>query len=191
MIYAGFWRRFGAVWLDILFLLPLTGLSFWLSTAYRLFDLYLFIPSIIFGLFYSVYLVQRFGGTPGKLVAGLQICKLDGTKIGYREAFLRYLPEALMAITLSVGLICASFAITDSEYFSLGPIDRTRQLTTLAPAWYYPLNIILQIWACSEFIVMMTNSKRRALHDFIAGTVVVVSSSGDVPQVSRPVGATD
>ena len=25
----------------------------------------------------------------------------------------------------------------------------------------------------SEFIVMMTNDKRRALHDFIAGTVVI------------------
>jgi uncharacterized RDD family membrane protein YckC len=32
-------------------------------------------------------------------------------------------------------------------------------------------------WLASEFIVLLLNRRRRALHDFIAGTVVVVARS--------------
>jgi len=40
--------------------------------------------------------------------------------------------------------------------------------------WFPPLEIIYYVWICGEFLVMMTNRKRRALHDFIAGTVVII-----------------
>ncbi len=175
MSYAGFWRRFGALWLDFLVLLPLTGLTFLGDAHYRLFYLYYFIPGTIFGLFYSVYLVRRYGGTPGKLLAGLRIRKPDGTQIGYREAFLRYLPEALLVAIMQVGIIYAHLAITDSDYLSLSFLERSERLHALAPAWYRPIYIALQIWIWGEFVVMMTNRKRRALHDFIAGTVVIVN----------------
>jgi len=182
MTYAGFWRRFGALWLDFIVLLPLTGLTFWGGEHYRLFYLYCFIPGTIFGLFYSVYLVRRYGGTPGKLLAGLRIRKPDGTQIGYREAFLRYLPEALLAAIAQVGLIYAYLAITDSEYLSLSFLERSQRLDALAPAWYRPFNIAWQIWIWGEFVVMMTNRKRRALHDFIAGTVVIVNAPNEALQ---------
>ena len=42
--YGGFWRRFAALWLDFLVLLPLTALVFWGSQRYRLFSLYYFVP---------------------------------------------------------------------------------------------------------------------------------------------------
>lgn len=174
MIYGGFWRRFGALWLDFLVLLPLTALTWWANEHYRLFDLYYFVPGIAFGLFYSVYLVQRYGGTPGKLMAGLRIRKPNGTKIGYREAFLRYLPDTVLTAIMQLGLIYACLAISDAEYSSLTSIARYERLNAVAPWWYRPSTIALQIWVWSEFIVMMTNRKRRALHDFIAGTVVIV-----------------
>ncbi len=190
MVYAGFWRRFGALWLDFIVLLPLTGLLFWESAHYRLFYFYYFIPGTIFGLFYSVYLVRRYGGTPGKLLAGLRIRKPDGTQIGYREAFLRYLPEALLAAIMQVGLIYAYLAMTDSEYLSLGLLELPRQLNALAPAWYHPIYIAYQIWIWGEFVVMMTNRKRRALHDFIAGTVVIVNAPTLQPTV-QPLARSD
>ena len=43
------------------------------------------------------------------------------------------------------------------------------------PNWYQSVNIIASIWIWSEFIIMLTNKKRRALHDFMAGTVVIRS----------------
>jgi uncharacterized RDD family membrane protein YckC len=33
--------------------------------------------------------------------------------------------------------------------------------------------VVLQVWIWIELIVMLTNRRRRALHDFIAGTVVI------------------
>jgi hypothetical protein len=39
-----------------------------------------------------------------------------------------------------------------------------------------PFNLFLELpgwWFVAEVITMLTNEKRRALHDFIAGTIVV------------------
>jgi len=104
---------------------------------------------------------------------GLRIRKVDGAPIGYQEAILRYLPEALLAAAMGVAILQSLLAMSDSEFLSLGFLDRSRRLIETAPAWYRPTNWIYQGWIWSEFIVMMTNKKRRALHDFIAGTVVV------------------
>jgi uncharacterized RDD family membrane protein YckC len=35
----------------------------------------------------------------------------------------------------------------------------------------------MNVWIFSEFVVLLTNKKRRALHDFMAGTVVIRKES--------------
>ena len=171
--YGGFWIRFAAFWLDALIVLPVTGLAFWGAQQYRLYPIYSFIPDMLFGFFYSVYLVRRFGGTPGKLIMRLRIRKVTGERVGYREAFLRCAPEFVLGVLVAIALLPSLFQLTDAEYHALSFIERSQRLIHLAPGWYRPLQILLQIWIWSEFIVMLTNEKRRALHDFIAGTVVV------------------
>ena len=174
MIYAGFWPRFAALWLDILILSPLIGLAWWGNEHFRLFDLYYFIPSTAFGFFFSVYLVQRFGGTPGKRLMKIRIAQVSGDPVTYREALLRYIPEWLMTIGSSTALIIATFQLTDAQYFAAPSfIERTQLVTSAAPSWYGAIQLTLNIWVWSEFLVMLTNKKRRAIHDFIAGTVVV------------------
>jgi len=41
-------------------------------------------------------------------------------------------------------------------------------------------NLIPAIWFLAEAISMLTNKKRRAIHDYIAGTVVVRISTAEV-----------
>ena len=77
--YAGFWPRLGSLLLDGVILLPLIGMQLWAERYTRLFGVYYFLPGVLFGLFYSAYLVQRFGGTPGKLMMGIRI-KADPSK---------------------------------------------------------------------------------------------------------------
>ena len=192
--YAGFWRRFGALWLDFLFFLPLTGFVFWMNERFRLFQAVYVIPGCIIGIVYGVYLVKRFGGTPGKVIAGLRISKLDGSPIGYKEAIVRALPEFSLGLLMSIGLALATLKMSDSDYASLGYMDRNRQLMTLTPAWFTPVQILQTIWVWSEFIVLLTNKKRRALHDFIAGTVVVLRKPAPSPlpptlPLAEPTGA--
>ncbi|OYW16435.1 MAG: hypothetical protein B7Z55_14200, partial [Planctomycetales bacterium 12-60-4] len=79
----------------MLVVLPLSALAFWGSERFRLFDLYCFAPRTLFSLFFGVYLVGRFGGTPGKLMTGIRVRRVSGVAVGYREAFLRYLPDFL------------------------------------------------------------------------------------------------
>ena len=173
MNYAGFWPRLCALLLDMLFLMPLLGIVYWGGERSRLFDAYWFAPNQLIGIWYSIYLVQRFGGTPGKRVMGLSIVKLDGSRIGYREAILRNLPDLVMSVASGLALMSAVIHMSDAQYFSAGYIERQKLIQSAAPAWYSWVVIASNAWIWSEFVVMLTNRKRRALHDFMAGTAVV------------------
>jgi uncharacterized RDD family membrane protein YckC len=187
--YAGFWPRLGALLLDFLVLLPVGALALWGSHCYRLFDLYYFVPSTVFGVFYSVYLVRRYGGTPGKLIVGIRIRKVNGEPVGYREAVLRYLPEFILGMLMSLAGLVAVSHMSDTEYHALSFIERAKRMAELAPSWDKPLQVIQNVWVWGELIVLLTNRKRRALHDFIAGTVVVQTPSGKTLQAaSAPAG---
>lgn len=172
--YAGFWRRFGAMWLDVLFFLPVILLVLWGNSRFRLFQAYYLLPGLAIGAFYGIYLVKRFGGTPGKVVAGLRIAKVDGSPIGYREAVLRALPDYLLSIPISLGLVIAAMRMSDTEYLSLAFGERSSRVSALAPSWHQPASVAQTIWIWSEFIVLLTNQKKRAIHDFIAGTIVIL-----------------
>jgi uncharacterized RDD family membrane protein YckC len=173
--YAGFWRRLGAFALDLLFSsMPLLPIVLWGTSQFKYFQLYLIGPVAIWSLFYNVYLVRRFGGTPGKLLMRTEIRELDGNLVGYRAAVLRFLPQFLFWLLVETAQAIALFRVTDPGFLSLGLSERSRLLRELAPPWYETVDLLGQVWIWSEFIVMLTNRKRRALHDFIAGTVVVV-----------------
>jgi uncharacterized RDD family membrane protein YckC len=174
--YAGFWPRLGALLLDFLIFLPLLALQIWAMHRYRLFILYNLVPSTLLGLFYGVYLVRRYGGTPGKLIVGVRIRKVSGEPVGYREAFLRYLPDCVLGLLVSIALIIAVFHMSDTEYHALSVHERLKRMYEFAPSWYKPTHIIQEVWLWGELVVLLTNRKRRALHDFIAGTVVVHTS---------------
>ena len=190
--YAGFWPRLGSLLLDVVIMLPLSALLLWGDGHYRLFMVYYLIPGTLFGLFYGVYLVRRFGGTPGKLIVGIRIRKLDGEPVGYREAFLRYFPDAIFGLLMSVALLFPLFHMSDAEYHSLAFMERAKRMVELAPSWYKPLQIVQTVWVWGELIVLLTNRKRRALHDFIAGTVVVHAAPKTAPEptVTEPSAST-
>jgi len=177
MKYAGFWRRFGAYWLDVVVFLPIIVLSIWGNEQSRLFQVYWLAPGLIFGLWFHVYLVKTYGGTPGKLLLKIKIAKVDGSDVGYREAILRYSVLFVVSTAMSVTLIPVALGMTDAEYFSMGWQDRAVYIVEHSSGLYNIANIAMNIWIWSEFIVMMTNKKRRALHDFMAGTVVVHKQS--------------
>ncbi len=174
--YAGFGPRLASLLLDFVVTIPLGALALWGSSSFRLFDLYFLIPGTLFELFYHVYLVRRYGGTPGKLLAGIAIRKVDGTPVGYREAFLRFSVTFVFGLLTSVALLFALVQMTDAEYLSLSFMERSKRMVEFAPAWYTPVQWAQTVWFWGELIVLLTNKKRRALHDFIAGTVVVYTS---------------
>lgn len=175
LVYAGFWRRFAAFLLDFLVLLPLAIIDYFFSDYTRLFLVYWLIPGILFGLWFHVYLVSRYGGTPGKLILKMKISMLDGTPVTLKASLLRYSVTFVLAVLTSVALAMAVYNMTDEEYFSLEYIERSISVVQFAPSWYENVNLILIIWVYSEFITMLFNKKKRSFQDFMAGTVVVRS----------------
>jgi uncharacterized RDD family membrane protein YckC len=174
MKYVGFWGRFGAYWIDVLVQLPLTGLAFFVAARWKYYFAAMVLPTFLVELAYHVYLVKRFGGTPGKLMLGQRIVTLRGAPVGYRAAFLRYVVLMLLALGTSTAGALGALRIPDAEYAALTTwIALSQRIIDSTPWWYQPTNVALQVWVWSEFIVLLTNKKRRALHDFMAGTVVI------------------
>ncbi len=174
--YAGFWRRFGAYWIDVVVLLPLVGITYLLGEQSRLFYLYWLVPGLLISLWFHLYLVARYGGTPGKLLLRTRIAMVDGSAITAKAATLRYSVLFALTVLASIAMAMGVLNMTNEEYFSLGYVARSQRLVESAPAWYKAVAILTQIWVWGEFITMLFNKRRRAVHDFIAGTVVVKTS---------------
>lgn len=172
-IYGGFGIRLGSLLLDGLFCLPVSALVLYLQSFGR--DAYLLsaFPLLIFSLWYGVYLPARYGGTPGKQVIGLTILKINGEPIGMKEAFMRNIVSFGISL-FSMGIMTIALSKIDNEYYSsLNWLDRSRYLMTLVPLGFTLHSWMSNVWFVSELIVLLTNKQRRAIHDFIAGTVIV------------------
>jgi len=171
--YSTFWRRVGALLLDGLILLPLSVLAFVGLNYTRFFYLYYFVPGLLILGYYAIYLVTRNGGTPGKRILDLKVVMLDGAPVTTNAAIIRYSVQLVLAGLSSVGMALAGFNMTDAEFQSLGYLQKIQALGAHAPVWNTAVTWSAQGWYVLGAIVMLCNDKRRAVHDFLAGTVVI------------------
>ena len=73
---------------------------------------------------------------------------------------------------MSIMIYCVIQADND-KFINLGWLERTVYLTTLSPLIFKINTWVMNAWIYSEFFVMLLNKRKRAVHDFIAGTVMV------------------
>jgi uncharacterized RDD family membrane protein YckC len=121
-VYAGFWIRFVAVFID--------GIALWIvnfalelamgtaitrprdmSAVMGMMGLNFLISTAI-SLFYEAFFLVQYGATPGKMIFGLKVITPDGGPISWGRAIGRYFAKILSGITLCIGYIMAGF---DSE----------------------------------------------------------------------------
>ena len=172
-LYAGFWIRLGSILLDFIIIIPFTGIILYVNNLQLNFYFYTLIPSLIFGLWYNVYLVKKYGGTPGKLIVGIKIVKINGQNVEWKEAILRHI--VMFGITLiSIYIMIRSIGIADNTYYEdLTWIQKSQYLMGLSPVLFSIYTWLSNIWVYSELIVLLTNKRKRAIHDFIARTVII------------------
>jgi uncharacterized RDD family membrane protein YckC len=110
---------------------------------------------------YEVLLVARYGQTLGKMACGVRIRDLNGGAVSMQHAVLR-----------QIGLIFSVpyFAAIQAQNILAGNLAN-RALGE--DSSYHAFLFILLAWTLLEIVTMLTNRKRRAVHDFIAHTVVV------------------
>ena len=172
-IYAGFGIRLGSLLLDFIFVIPVTILTLYLNSLGKNFYFYTVIPSLLFGLWYNIYLPKRYSGTPGKLVAGIKIIRLDGQSIEWKEAILRHIVLLVLSILSIIIMISCILSADEETYTRLSWLKQSQYLMTLSPIFFKFYTWTSNIWIYSEFIVLLTNKRKRAIHDYIAGTVIV------------------
>ena len=161
--YQTFWRRFGAGIADGILFTPLMwGVHTLLPHADTV---HTFVPLFIVAQFsfitYSVLMHAKFGQTLGKMATNVKVLDISEEPLSFEQAFMRDAPYLGILILRSVfGLFWA---------FDNGVPSFERFLEHN--------NVVLEFvdsgWFFIEVTTMLFSDKRRALHDYIADSVVV------------------
>jgi uncharacterized RDD family membrane protein YckC len=162
--YQTFWPRFWAGWIDSLLLIPFMGVD-WLVQQVAEAPVLLALWFVLYTYAYDIYSVTmhaKYGQTLGKMAMGIRVLSASEAKLSFRQALLR---DAVPIFLASVSVInwaprIFSGARQFGDNFELTWVDEVSIFGSL-------------IWFVAELATMLTNSKRRAIHDFIAGSVVV------------------
>jgi uncharacterized RDD family membrane protein YckC len=173
MQYAGFWVRSGACLVDILIFLPSILLYYYLLYFSWTTAVIVQIPYLFLWPVYNIYLLGRRGQTIGKMATHIKVIRLDGSPIGYKEAFLRHVVDFAFEIIGKASFLVALFSVPSVTFEISGWREANTLLRNASPYWGFWAQHASAVWVLSEMIVLLFNKKKRALHDFIAGTVVI------------------
>jgi uncharacterized RDD family membrane protein YckC len=163
-IYQTFWPRFWAGWIDAAVLLPLTLLDDWVwavgpSPLAGL--LWFSVSSLSWGL-YSILLHAYRGQTAGKYLMGVRVIDVSGAALSLRQAVLRD-SIWVLATLVEIGVFAPMILGGRNPYDAESPLSDGYNLLMAASVG----------WMLLEFGSMLFSAKRRAVHDLIAGSVVV------------------
>ena len=180
MRYAGFWPRLGAIVVDTVVVTPIIMLSFWTFSASRTIALSFELPIACLFALYNIYFVGRWGQTLGKMALRIKVVAVNGESAGYVRAFYRHAVDLIFSLLTSALALYALMTVTDREFELLTFDARLDLLAATTGSWTDILNWLLVAWTLSELVVLLFNEKRRAIHDYIAGTVVVHAREAQV-----------
>lgn len=161
--YSTFTPRLCAGFLDGIIFWPVQWLSWFAHThsSSVLLQVLIYIINSFSFVVYSVWMHGKFGQTLGKMACKVVVLDVSERPLSMKQAVLR---DILDVILVPVGL-----AVDIPRIISGVDIYAPKSLTLFDDIMFYST----MGWFLVELITMLTNKKRRALHDFIAGSVVV------------------
>jgi uncharacterized RDD family membrane protein YckC len=166
--YGSFGQRFGALIVDGLVLLPLMGVYFWLkSSGSGVIMLWSALWVVAYNAYY-IGLTATTGQTLGKRLTEIQVRRADGGEVGWRGAFLRYLPN-LLAGAVST-LVLATAAGNPYLAGGMGPRAGVAGGVMVLAMLF---NLLFGFYSLADIITFFAHPRHRSVHDFLGGTVVV------------------
>ena len=172
-IYAGFWVRVLASAVDKILITGAARLFLLVRNYSLAWFGWVTVLGFVFYRFYHIGCVALWGQTPGKMAARIKVVRMDGSPAGLRRAFLRNSVETLLTTVVLVLELIAMTKVVPAEFAAADLSKRPDLVDAFVPQTATYVAWATQAFVLSEFVVLFLNKKKRAIHDFIAGTVVV------------------
>lgn len=173
IIYPGLGRRFVAALIDGALFMAIGFVALKIGNLGRLIFIYALITNALLYFLYNVYLLSQHGATIGKMALGIKVVKINGQKVGIISASLRYIIVVILQLFRIAIPAVALLKMTDQQFHSMGLLDRAGWMAENAPDWGTLVITIRCAWWLCDILFLFCNKRKRALHDYIAGTVVV------------------
>ena len=171
--YAGFWRRLGAGCVDSIIIAPVCFVGYFVGPiSFVEFEIFYWIG--ILGTVYTIAMTTIYGQTLGKMLFSIRIFQLDGLNVSFSHSLKRSLGDVIVWVLLLVVHIAEIqqtnlVQLNGKTFHEIGLILHRSHISLFAD--FVIFSLIL--WYLSEFISLLFSKKNRAIHDFIAGTVVL------------------
>ncbi len=161
--YQTFWPRLNAGIIDGLIFVPLSYLGSTITVSVNHPTVsagWFFIHATMYGV-YEVVMHGLYGQTFGKRAMRVKVLDVSESPISWQQALRRNIVGLTFALAWCVYQVPQILA------------DGSPKSGAMLP-WFGQMLIYGSLlWSISEFVTMLMNPKRRAIHDFIAGTVVL------------------
>jgi len=169
--YQTFGRRIGANFIDGFVFFPIAILFVFLQLQLHMSNLLLMFLKVFIVYSYAILMHGAFGQTLGKMATGVKVIDVSETKkLSYKQAFLRD--------AVPLALNCVFFIITLPMLHGAGVDSNTTKSVLFNPLTIMRIwSLLIVLWSLTEILTMLLNKKRRAVHDFIAKSVVVMKDS--------------
>jgi len=166
---ASVWARFASLLIDGILWTPIAlGVAYAASRSPS-WGTFLFPAALISFVVYQVYFHARYGATLGKMLLRIRVVKTDLSPMDLNAALRRSFVDAVFRLAL------ATVSVQVIRSFGAVPVDGMMNfvLALQAHKTYATLSNLESIWTLSEVATCLFHPQRRALHDLIAGTLVV------------------
>lgn len=156
--------RFLALIIDSLLAIPVSILIMGLagSTDSNKIGFVLTIAMSAAPVLYTILMHSYYGQTLGKMAVKVKVVTISENPINFTQAVIRSLPQ-LLPVFISASILSRQMLSQNDAAFT------NDFLETAVSAAY----VLYFIWEIGDIISGLITEKKRALHDFIAGTVVV------------------
>ncbi|WP_223789038.1 RDD family protein [Marinicella meishanensis] len=117
-VYATFGQRLGAAIIDILIVIPIVIAVQAINSQTYGAEVAIEVLITVLSLSYAVALNYLYGGTIGKLVLGIRITHIDGSRISLKTSFMRSSVDILLSVVTVYVFVVTLQGLDLNAYFA-------------------------------------------------------------------------
>lgn len=170
--YAGFWPRLKAGLVDFAVFAPLMPLSFWSLGEGPGAAAAVYVASSVLYFGYAIVGHGLWGQTLGKRLIGIRVLDTAGQPCGWTKAWRRSAVDIVLGSVSAIAYVVVLSRIPQAAFDTLGWAEIQQRYDAIRPWWAATAEYAYWTWLASEVVTVLLNRRRRALHDYVAGTVV-------------------